>query len=138
MPFYVVLFCFDWMLLQLQLPLDTKVPPDWVKVNSTKKAIRYHPPEVLVALDELALANEQLTVVCQAAWNKFLTSFGGYFAEFQAAVQALASLDCLNSLAILSRNKVKYYVFTLSASTCFIGCKWCFIICSRIMSVHFL
>ncbi|XP_019227188.1 PREDICTED: DNA mismatch repair protein MSH3 isoform X3 [Nicotiana attenuata] len=89
----------------IELPLDTKVPPDWVKVNSTKKAIRYHPPEVLVALDELALANEQLTVVCQAAWNNFLTRFGGYFAEFQAAVQALASLDCLNSLAILSRNK---------------------------------
>ncbi|XP_060203587.1 DNA mismatch repair protein MSH3 isoform X2 [Lycium barbarum] len=89
----------------LELPLDTKVPPDWVKVNSTKKAIRYHPPEVLVALDELALANEQLTVICQAAWNNFLTGFGGYFAEFQAAVQALASLDCLNSLAILSRNK---------------------------------
>ncbi|KAJ8554450.1 hypothetical protein K7X08_025128 [Anisodus acutangulus] len=89
----------------IELPLDTKVPPDWVKVNSTKKVIRYHPPEILVALDELALANEQLTVICQAAWNNFLTGFGGYFAEFQAAVQALASLDCLNSLAILSRNK---------------------------------
>ncbi|KAK4734507.1 hypothetical protein R3W88_008768 [Solanum pinnatisectum] len=89
----------------IELPLNTKVPPDWVKVNSTKKAIRYHSPEVLVALDELALANEQLTVVCQAAWNNFLTGFGGYFAEFQAVVQALASLDCLNSLAILLRNK---------------------------------
>lgn len=89
----------------IELPLNTKVPPDWVKVNSTKKAIRYHPPEVLVALDELALANEQLTVICQAAWNNFLTGFSGCFAEFQAVVQALASLDCLNSLAILSRNK---------------------------------
>ncbi|XP_069152332.1 DNA mismatch repair protein MSH3 isoform X4 [Solanum lycopersicum] len=89
----------------IELPLNTKVPRDWVKVNSTKKAIRYHSPEVLVALDELALANEQLTVVCQAAWSNFLTGFGGYFAEFQAVVQALASLDCLNSLAILSRNK---------------------------------
>ncbi|CAN4085933.1 unnamed protein product [Withania somnifera] len=89
----------------IELSLDTKVPPDWVKVNSTKKAIRYHPPEVLVALDELALANEQLTVICLAAWNNFLTGFGVYFAEFQGVVQALASLDCLNSLAILSRNK---------------------------------
>lgn len=107
MPIYALLYLFDYMMLQLQLPLNTKVPRDWVKVNSTKKAIRYHSPEVLVALDELALANEQLTVVCQAAWSNFLTGFGGYFAEFQAVVQALASLDCLNSLAILSRNKVK-------------------------------
>lgn len=109
------------MMLQLQLPLNTKVPPDWVKVNSTKKAIRYHSREVLVALDELALANEQLTVVCQAAWNNFLTGFGGYFAEFQAVVQALASLDCLNSFAILSRNKVKDYVFPLC---CFYLLYW--------------
>ncbi|PHU22980.1 DNA mismatch repair protein MSH3 [Capsicum chinense] len=89
----------------IELSLNTKVPPDWVKVNSTKKVIRYHPPEVLAGLDELALANEQLTVICQVAWNNFLTGFGVYFGEFQAVVQALASLDCLNSLAILSRNK---------------------------------
>ncbi|KAJ8536761.1 hypothetical protein K7X08_035162 [Anisodus acutangulus] len=54
---------------------------------------------------EINKEETKLTVICQAAWNNFLTGFGGYFAEFQAAVQALASLDCLNSLAILSRNK---------------------------------
>ncbi|RVW73139.1 DNA mismatch repair protein MSH3 [Vitis vinifera] len=53
----------------IELPVDVKVPSNWVKVNSTKKTVRYHPP------------------------------------EFQAAVQALATLDCLHSLAILSRNK---------------------------------
>lgn len=68
--------------------------------------IRYHPPEVLTALDKLALASEELTIVCRAAWDFFLKGFGEYYAEFQAAVQALASLDCLHSLAILSRNKV--------------------------------
>lgn len=85
-----------------------KVPSDWVKVNSTKKTIRYHPSEVLTALDQLSLANEELTLVCQAAWDSFLKSFAEYYAEFQAAVQALAALDCLHSLSILSRNKVCY------------------------------
>lgn len=82
------------------------MPLNWVKVNSTKKTIRYHSPEVLTALDQLALANEELTIVCRAAWDSFLKEFGRYYAEFQAAVQALAALDCLHALATLSRNKV--------------------------------
>ena len=90
----------------MQLSIDAKVPSNWIKVNSTKKTIRYHPPEVLTALDQLSLANEELNVICQSAWNSFLGEFGKYYAEFQAAVQALATLDCLNSLAVLSRNKV--------------------------------
>jgi len=90
----------------LQLPSDARVPSNWVKINSTKKTVRYHPPEVLTALDQLSLANEELTVVCRAAWDKFLGEFARHYAEFQAAVQALAALDCLHSLAILSRTKV--------------------------------
>ncbi|KAK2973087.1 hypothetical protein RJ640_023017 [Escallonia rubra] len=89
----------------IELPLDVKVPSNWVKVNSTKKTIRYHPPEVLTALDQLSVANEELNLACRAAWDSFLKAFGKYYPEFQAAVQALAALDCLHSLAILSRNK---------------------------------
>lgn len=85
-------------------------------MNSTKKTIRYHPPEVLTLLDQLSLAKEELSVVCRATWDDFLKAFGEYYAEFQATVQALASLDCLNALAILSRNKVSSSViFQLNA-----------------------
>ncbi|KAK4283171.1 hypothetical protein QN277_000153 [Acacia crassicarpa] len=89
----------------IELSTDVKVPSNWVKINSTKKTIRYHPPEVLAALDKLSLAKEELTVVCRAAWNSFLRDFSKHYVEFQACVQALAALDCLHSLAILSRNK---------------------------------
>ncbi|KAJ7969977.1 DNA mismatch repair protein MSH3 [Quillaja saponaria] len=89
----------------IELPVDVKVPLNWVKVNSTKRTVRYHPPEILTALDQLSLAKEELTIACQAAWNSFLRSFSKYYPKFQAAVQALAALDCLHSLAILSRNK---------------------------------
>ncbi|CBI31781.3 unnamed protein product, partial [Vitis vinifera] len=89
----------------IELPVDVKVPSNWVKVNSTKKTVRYHPPEVLSALDQLSLANEELMIACRGAWDSFLRAFDKYFSEFQAAVQALATLDCLHSLAILSRNK---------------------------------
>ncbi|OVA14090.1 DNA mismatch repair protein MutS [Macleaya cordata] len=89
----------------IELPSDVRVPSNWVKVSSTKKTIRYHPPEVSKALDQLLLAKEELTVACRVAWDGFLEGFGKYYAEFQAAVQALAALDCLHSLAILSRNE---------------------------------
>ncbi|KAH8486296.1 hypothetical protein H0E87_025345 [Populus deltoides] len=89
----------------IELPLDFKVPLNWVKVNSTKKMIRYHPPEVLTALDQLLLANEELMIVSRAAWDSFLRGFGIYYAEFRAAVQALATLDCLFSFATLLKNK---------------------------------
>ncbi|KAL2556054.1 DNA mismatch repair protein MSH3 [Forsythia ovata] len=89
----------------IELPLDVKVPSNWMKVNSTKKTIRYHPPEVSNALDQLLLANEELSVVCRAAWDSFLKTFIGHYSEFQAAVQALAALDCLYALAMLSRDK---------------------------------
>ncbi|KAF5743544.1 DNA mismatch repair protein MSH3 isoform X1 [Tripterygium wilfordii] len=89
----------------IELPLDVKVSLNWVKINSTRKTIRYHPPEVLTALDQLTLTNEELGIVSRAAWDGFLMEFGKYYAEFQAAVQALAALDCLHSLATLSKNK---------------------------------
>ncbi|KAF9676304.1 hypothetical protein SADUNF_Sadunf09G0124900 [Salix dunnii] len=89
----------------IELPLDFKVPLNWVKVNSTKKMIRYHPPEVLTAFDQLLLANEELMIVSRAAWDSFLRGFSIYYAEFRGAVQALATLDCLFSFATLLKNK---------------------------------
>ncbi|KAI3815810.1 hypothetical protein L1987_15492 [Smallanthus sonchifolius] len=89
----------------IELPVDVKAPSNWVKVNSTKKAIRYHAPEVLVALDHLSLANEELLVVCRSAWHNFLSEFSKYYSEFQSAVQAIAALDCIHSLALLGRKK---------------------------------
>ncbi|KAL4357775.1 hypothetical protein AHAS_Ahas09G0220400 [Arachis hypogaea] len=89
----------------IELETDVKVPSNWVKVNNTKKTIRYHPPEVVTALDKVSLAKEELTIACRTAWDSFLRDFSKHYAEFQAAVQALAALDCLHSLAILSRNK---------------------------------
>lgn len=110
---------------------------NWVKVNSTKKTIRYHPPEIVVGLDELALATEHLAIVSRASWDSFLKSFSRYYTDFQAAVQALAALDCLHSLATLSRNKVEGTNFKIFAcSHCFAVLNFVFkFFLSRSMSV---
>jgi DNA mismatch repair ATPase MutS len=90
----------------LQVPAAQQVPADWIKVNSTKKANPFHPPEVLATLGRLALANEELKVACGQAWDAFLVEFAAYYVDFQAAVQSLAALDCLHSLALVAQNQV--------------------------------
>ncbi|XP_020401346.1 DNA mismatch repair protein MSH3 isoform X2 [Zea mays] len=87
----------------IELPVDRRVPSNWIKINSTKKAIRYHTPEILKNLDKLLLAKEELAVICRSMWHKFLTDFGKYYAQFQAVVESLAALDCLYSLAVLAK-----------------------------------
>ncbi|MCO5591882.1 hypothetical protein L7F22_045875 [Adiantum nelumboides] len=89
----------------IEVPAIQKVPEEWVKISSTKKTNRYHPPEVIRALDVLALAREELTVECNKAWQSFLADFASYYVDFRATVHALAAVDCLYSLAIVSRNQ---------------------------------
>ena len=94
----------------VEVSVAQRVPQDWIKVCSTKKTNRYHSPEVLQALDILALAKEELTVECNNAWDSFLADFSMYYVDFRTTVHALAALDCLYSLAIVSRNQVMYEV----------------------------
>uniref|UniRef100_A0A0E0KWZ7 DNA mismatch repair protein MSH3 n=1 Tax=Oryza punctata TaxID=4537 RepID=A0A0E0KWZ7_ORYPU len=87
----------------IELPVDRKVPSSWMKVNSTKKTIRYHTPEVSKNLENLLLAKEKLAVICRTTWHNFLMDFSRYYAQFQATVDSLATLDCLYSLATLAK-----------------------------------
>ncbi|CAM6092495.1 unnamed protein product [Calypogeia fissa] len=89
----------------VEAPAAQRVPANWMKVNSTKKTTRYHPPDVIESRDKLALAQEELAVACVKAWNMFLAEFSTHYVDFRASVQALAALDCLHSLAVLSRNQ---------------------------------
>ncbi|CAM6025969.1 unnamed protein product, partial [Sphagnum balticum] len=89
----------------VEVPAAQKVPADWIKVNSTKKVNRFHPPEVLATLDQLALANEELKVACGQAWDAFLVEFAAYYVDFRAAAQSLSALDCLHSLALVAQNQ---------------------------------
>ena len=52
---------------------------DWEKVSSTKKANRFHPPQVTAAMEALALATEHLQAAAKAAWAAFLTDFAALY-----------------------------------------------------------
>eukprot|EP00850_Spirogloea_muscicola_P002457 SM000009S23586 [mRNA] locus=s9:964727:971847:+ [translate_table: standard] len=91
-------------LVEARVPVAQRVPGDWIKVSSTKRCNRYHPPVVLAAYNTLALAREELLAACNAGWHEFLGEFAGLYADFRGAVRALAALDCLHSLALVARN----------------------------------
>lgn len=88
----------------IELPPDVKVPKTWIKVNSTKKFNRYHPPEVLQGVHLLAVARENHAKTCEEAWGTYLGHLGAHYAPLRAAVRALATLDCLLALASLANS----------------------------------
>jgi len=121
--------------------VDRRVPSNWIKINSTKKTIRYHTPEILKNLDNLLLAKEELAVICRSSWHKFLTDFGKYYAQFQAVVESLAALDCLYSLAVLAKQNVMindYSSLLMYETVLLRNCSPTFAPCCRIMCDLFL
>ena len=77
---------------------------EWERVSTTKKMHRYRPPEVQRAMTELEMAKERLQLAAQQAWAGFMRAFAALYAPFRAAVQALAALDALQSLASLAES----------------------------------
>jgi DNA mismatch repair protein MSH3 len=99
----------DYM-VEVPVDLASRVPKDWERVCSTKKVVRYRPPEVKEWMGELGIAEEQLTLACNAAWRSFQRKFsqGRSHWLFTEAIAALSQLDCLLSLANLASSQPGY------------------------------
>ncbi|KAK9916549.1 hypothetical protein WJX75_003960 [Coccomyxa subellipsoidea] len=87
----------------IEVPADRKdIPREWEKISGTKKVNRFRPPEVRSAMTALELARERLQLAAEQAWKAFMHDFGSLYSPFRSAVQALAALDALQSLASLA------------------------------------
>ncbi|KAK3067026.1 Mismatch repair protein msh3, partial [Coniosporium uncinatum] len=75
------------------------VPASWAKMNGTKKVSRFHTPEVVKLVRERDQHKEALAAACDKAFVDLLAEIGTHYQEFRDAVQSLAVLDCLLSLA---------------------------------------
>lgn len=89
-------------LVEVPVDLEKRAPKTWVKVSSTKKVVRFRPPQVKTALSNLELAREHLAKAAHTAWRQLQTDVSEHYLVFRKAVQALAALDCLNSFASLA------------------------------------
>ncbi|KAI1178776.1 muts domain V-domain-containing protein [Nemania sp. FL0916] len=76
-----------------------RVPASWIKISGTKKLSRFHTPEVVRLISERDQHKEALSAACDAAFADLLRSIAADYQPLRDAVSALATLDCLLSLA---------------------------------------
>ncbi|XP_016833849.1 DNA mismatch repair protein Msh3 isoform X1 [Cricetulus griseus] len=79
------------------------IPADWVKVGSTKAVSRFHPPFIVENYRRLNQLREQLVLDCSAEWLDFLENFGEHYHTLCKAVNHLATVDCIFSLAKVAK-----------------------------------
>uniref|UniRef100_A0A3P9P9L1 DNA mismatch repair protein MSH3 n=1 Tax=Poecilia reticulata TaxID=8081 RepID=A0A3P9P9L1_POERE len=90
-------------LIEVKNLLSAIVPPDWVKISSTKTVSRYHSPLLVERYKKLQQLREQLLLDCQREWTRFLDQFGEHYHTMKRAISHLATTDCLLSLAEVAK-----------------------------------
>uniref|UniRef100_A0A3B5LWX3 DNA mismatch repair protein MSH3 n=1 Tax=Xiphophorus couchianus TaxID=32473 RepID=A0A3B5LWX3_9TELE len=90
-------------LIEVKNSLSSIVPPDWVKISSTKTVSRYHSPFLVERYKKLQQLREQLLLDCQREWTRFLDQFGEHYHTMKRAISHLATTDCLLSLAEVAK-----------------------------------
>ena len=78
------------------------VPASWAKISGTKKVSRFHTPEAIRLIRERDQHKEALAASCDDAFAKLLAEISSKYQSFRDCVQALATLDCLLSLATVA------------------------------------
>ncbi|KAM3521433.1 hypothetical protein NHJ13051_006231 [Beauveria bassiana] len=76
-----------------------RVPASWAKISGTKKVSRFHTPDVVQLIAERDQHREALAAACDTAFKDLLASLAATYQPLRDAVSALATLDCLLSLA---------------------------------------
>ncbi|XP_059581053.1 DNA mismatch repair protein Msh3 [Alligator mississippiensis] len=90
-------------LIEFKNSLISSVPSDWVKVSSTKAVSRFHTPFIIENYRHLNQLREQLVLDCSAEWLIFLDSFSEHYHSMAKAVDHLAAVDCIFSLAKMAK-----------------------------------
>ncbi len=89
-------------LIEIENTQLKNVPASWAKISGTKKVSRFHTPEVVRLIRERDQHKEALAAACDKAFATFLTEISNNYQSFRDCVQALATLDCLLSLAAVA------------------------------------
>ncbi|OJD24987.1 DNA mismatch repair protein MSH3 [Blastomyces percursus] len=79
-----------------------KVPASWRKISGTKKVSRFHTPEVVQYMRERDQYKEALAAACDKAFHALLADISTKYQSFRDCILALATLDCLLSLASIA------------------------------------
>ncbi|KAF2456621.1 DNA mismatch repair protein MSH3 [Lineolata rhizophorae] len=75
------------------------VPASWIKQSGTKKVSRFHTPGVSAMIRKRDQHKEALAAACDSAFIALLGEISSNYEAFRDCIQALATIDCLLSLA---------------------------------------
>ena len=89
-------------LIEIENSQLKNVPASWTKISGTKKVSRFHTPEVVHLIRQRDQHKEALAAACDVAFNNLLGDISTKYQTFRDCVQALATLDCLLSLATIA------------------------------------
>jgi len=89
-------------LIEVDNTLLKNVPVSWAKISGTKKVSRFHTPEAIRLIRERDQHKEALAASCDIAYANMLAEISTKYQSFRDCVQALATLDCLLSLAVIA------------------------------------
>ncbi|XP_077203599.1 DNA mismatch repair protein Msh3 isoform X3 [Paroedura picta] len=89
--------------IEVKNSLVSSIPPDWIKVSSTKSVSRFHTPFIVENYRRLNQLHEQLVLDCSAEWLRFLDYFSEHYHSASKAVGHLATVDCIFSLAEVAK-----------------------------------
>jgi DNA mismatch repair protein MSH3 len=91
-------------LIELPASFNKLLPDSWLKISSTKQVMRFHPPEVLAAQDELYRVRDELKLAAERIWKRFLTEVKLQLHScLRAAIQMLGKVDAAMSLAAVAK-----------------------------------
>ncbi|CAG8641871.1 606_t:CDS:10 [Paraglomus brasilianum] len=90
-------------LIEVKKAEENIVPKTWVKVCGTKAVSRFHSPTIMQKIKERDQHRERLSSACDQAYKNFLQEISDHYELLRDAIQKIAVLDCLFSLAIVSR-----------------------------------
>ncbi len=89
-------------LIEIENTQLKNVPASWSKISGTKKISRFHTPEVVRLIRERDQHKEALAAACDEAFAALLKEISEKYQSFRDCIQALATLDCLLSLAAVA------------------------------------
>ncbi|KAJ3050193.1 Mismatch repair protein msh3, partial [Rhizophlyctis rosea] len=89
-------------LLEVPTAMASKVPREWLKVSATKAMARFHTPFVIEKIKERDRYRESLAAACEVAYLEFLQEIAEKYELFRNTIQAVATADCLLSLATVA------------------------------------
>nr|DBA11345.1 TPA_inf: MSH6 [Testicularia cyperi] len=86
-------------IFQIEVPVSTKVPPNWTKLSGTKDRNRFYSPQVRELVQDIKEARETRLAALKLFHASLFERFSEHSGTFMQTIKTISEVDCLLSLA---------------------------------------